>query len=540
MKTYALFIVLLAIGLTAYGQAKPSIIPAPLHDDLITSPPLGDHFTINSETQIVCPHSSFMNEAQQLQTALAAATGHTLPIVDSDSTSLKDNAIHLQFYNLYADKEFYQLAIFTQAIVCKASSEAGIFYAIQSLLQLVDNQGKVVCHVISDRPRFQWRGLMLDVSRHFFGKEVVLQQLDLLAHLKMNSYHLHLTDETGWRIEIKKYPELTGKGAEGNWSDRRAPRAFFTQDDIREIVAYAHERHIQVIPEIDLPGHATAVYRAYPQFSTPGTDRWAGFTFYPAAESTYDFLRDIFTEVAALFPDPYIHIGGDEVHFGNQVWKTDAKIQQYIQEKNLGDEVGLERYFVRRACEIVASLGKKAIGWDEIVEAGVPTDQLIVMWWRHDKPEQLDKALKAGYQVILCPRLPCYFDFVQDSTHKIGRRWAGKFNRLETTLQFPDNLSDHLVGYDEQVLGIQANIWTERIADKKRLDFMTFPRLAAIAEVAWNIESTWHKKGTSFMERLPWLLHYLKLQDIYYYNPFEPKATPEPWGPEKEDVIANG
>ncbi|GHV71726.1 hypothetical protein FACS189420_7740 [Bacteroidia bacterium] len=327
-------------------------------------------------------------------------------------------------------------------------------------------------------------------------------------------------------------------GAEGNWSDRKAPRAFYTQEDIREIVEYARERHIMVIPEIDMPGHATAVYRSYPEFSTGGTGRWAGFTFYPAAEATYTFLRHVLTEVAALFPAPYIHIGGDEVHFGNQEWKTDPKIQQFIQDNQLGNEVGLEHYFVRRACEIIAGLGKTVIGWDEIIESGVPADKMIVMWWRHDKPQVLDQALKAGFRVILSPRIPCYFDFVQHDTHKIGRRWSGAFNTLEVAYRFPESIQDRTAGRERQILGIQANIWTERIADKKRLDFMTFPRVTVIAEDAWS--GTENKNEATFKERLPLFLKYLDTKKIYYFNPFNPDSTPEPWGPEKEDVIAEG
>ncbi|GHT41589.1 beta-hexosaminidase [Bacteroidia bacterium] len=435
-------------------------------------------------------------------------------------------------------EEYYRLVITPQKITCYAASEAGVFYAKQSLLQLPDSLGRIPCMTIVDEPRFAWRGLMLDVSRHFFGKEVVMQQLDMLARLKMNRYHLHLTDETGWRIEIKQYPALTGVGAEGNWSDRKAPRTFYTQNDIREIVEYARERHIQVIPEIDMPGHATAVYRAYPEFSTGGTGRWAGFTFYPAAETTYTFLRNVLTEVAALFPAPYIHIGGDEVHFGNQVWKTDPQIQQFIRDNNLGDEAGLEHYFVRRACEIIADLGKTVIGWDEIIEAGVPANNMLVMWWRHDKPQILDKALKEGFRVILSPRIPCYLDFVQDDSHKIGRRWGGAFNTLEVAYRFPESIQAQLTGHESQVLGIQANIWTERIADKKRLDFMTFPRLAVIAEDAWSPAE--RKNEADFKERLPYFLKYLDTQHIEYFNPFNPASTPEPWGPEKADATANG
>ena len=505
-----------------------NIIPAP--QQVV---PGSGHFTIGSETHIAYSDPGMETHALSWQSAIAAETGRTLPVVKKDAAS--KHSIFLVIDAGMSD-EAYQLEIDGKKTICKASAGAGAFYALQSFIQLLDN-GSVPCMSITDKPRFGWRGLMLDESRHFFGKDVVKQQLDIMARLKMNRYHWHLTDETGWRIEIKQYPRLTGTGAVGNWSDRNAAPTFYTQEDIREIVEYARERHIMVIPEIDMPGHATAASRAYPEVSAGGTGRWAGFTFHPTRETTYEFIGNVMKEVAGLFPAPYVHIGGDEVHFGNQIWFTDPVIQKFIKDNKLKNEVGLEHYFVRRATEIVNNLGKKIIGWDEIVESGVSKEQAIIMWWRHDKEQQLTKVLKEGYDVILTPRIPCYFDFVQDDSQKIGRRWAGAFNPLPVVYAFPDSLKP-IKGREKQVLGMQANVWAERIADKKRLDYMTYPRLAAMAEDAWTDQD--RKDYPGFEIRIREFLKYLDTMDIYYFNPFDKESTPEPWGPEKADVLAEG
>jgi hexosaminidase len=510
--------------------AQDKIIPAPQQITFNKG-----HFKIDSRTKIVCSDPAMQAEAEKLKTYIAQLTGKTITVVREDKT--RKNVICMTVVD-GGGEEAYRLNIRTNRIECIASSAAGMFYAGQSLLQLMSDAGETPCADIFDEPRFSWRGLMLDVSRHFFEKEVVMQQFDIMARLKMNRYHLHLTDEPGWRIEIKRYPKLTETGADGNWDDRNAPRRFYTQDDIREIVEYARRRHIMVIPEIDMPGHASAASRAYPEISAGGTGRWAGFTFHPAKDESYEFIENILKEIAGLFPAPYIHIGGDEVHYGNQVWHTDSVIQQFIKTNNLKNEVALEHYFVNRVAGTVRRLGKTLIGWDEIVDASVPPEQSVVMWWRHDKKGQLKKALDAGYRVILTPRLPCYFDFVQHETHKTGRRWGKDFNPVDTSYLFPDNLPQETFEKSGLIQGIQANIWTERIADKKRLDFMTFPRLAVIAEDAWTNRE--RKNSESFTGRLKFFLKYLDKYGIYYFNPFDADATPEPWGPDKADVLSEG
>lgn len=534
LKKLAYMVIFALIGACyAKGQNNPSpIIPKPNAEEFS-----GKVYTITPETAIAYTGKNMETNALYLQAGIGEICGYTLKCLQPRGK----NQIVLR-ENRQLQPSQYKIDTSGDNIVCEASTDEGIFYAIQTLLQSIgENDGRytVPSMKIDDAPRYEWRGMMLDVSRHFFGKDVIKQLLDVMAHLKMNRFHLHLTDENGWRVEIKKYPELTAIGAEGNWHDRSALPRFFTQEDIKEIVEYARQRHIMVIPEIDMPGHASAASRAYPEISAGGTGRWEGFTFHPAKEETFQFLDDVLTEIAELFPAPYIHIGGDEVHYGNQVWFTDPLIQGFIKEKGLKDEIGLEHYFIRRACEIVAAKGKKVIGWDEIISSGVSPDNVVVMWWRHDKPEQLDAALRNGFEVILTPRLPCYFDFVQDDSQRVGRRWGGKYNTLENVYAFPDGLSEIINKFPGRIMGAQACAWTERIADNSRLYYMLFPRLAAIAEATWTQSDT-PKEYRDFETRIKFFLKYLDKKKINYYNPFDADSTPEPWGPDKADVIAEG
>ena len=434
--------------------------------------------------------------------------------------------------------EAYTLVVEPGSILLQASSESGLFYAKEALLQLSRfGKGSVRACKIQDQPRYGWRGFMLDESRHFFGKEKVKQYLDIMASLRLNVFHWHLTDEPGWRIEIKRYPKLTSVGAIGNWHDPKASAQFYTQDEIKEIVAYAADRQIMVVPEFDMPGHATSVSRAYPEVSGGGEGKWNGFTFHPCKDETFEFISNVLDEIVALFPSPYIHIGGDEVHYGNQSWFTDPEIQQFIKDKNLGNEVGLEHYFIRRAADIVASKGKTMIGWDEMIDAGVSPDKAVIMWWRHDRKHQLVKALENGYRVIMTPRRPFYADFIQYGAHKVGRVWGG-YNTVEDICRFPETIIHLTRDYEDQLMGLQFSLWTERVADAKRLDFMTFPRLVAVAESAWTPAKS--KECSLFMQKLPYFLQYLDTKGIYYFNPFAPDTTPEPGAPDKEDELKNG
>lgn len=428
--------------------------------------------------------------------------------------------------------EGYVLRIKPDGIDIHAATPAGHFYGMQTLAQLIETAAasgaqpvRLACREIGDSPRFAWRGFMLDESRHFTGPDGVKRLIDGMARFKLNRLHWHLTDSAGWRIEIKKYPKLTSVGGRGSETDRRpdAPVQFYTQDQIREIVAYAKQRSITVIPEIDMPGHADAAVAAYPQHDGGGykskTDpaKWPRFTFNPAKQETLEFLDDILTEVATLFPDAgVIHFGGDEVHFGWHHWSKLPEVQALMKKENLADLAGVEAWFNRRMAGTINRLGFKTGGWDEIVARQLPTDKTLIWWWRHDKPEILHQALEAGYPVILTPRLPCYLDFVQHESHVAGRRWNG-FNPLENVYQFPAGL--HLTASDEaKVLGIQASLWTETAITQARRDFMTWPRLIALAEAAWTVGAK--KDFASFENRLKPQLDWLKARGIGYYDPF--------------------
>ncbi len=545
----------LTIGMAAWLTLTASavspglgIIPAPAKSEVSAG-----SFTLDTKTKIY-----FWNDADAKAAAEVLRDGFkermglklgTAALRKQDSTA---GAIVLELSRAEGTNttmaENYSLVVSTAGITIRASSAAGLFYGVQSLLQMASAHvvmaGKPLnlpAVTIADVPRFQWRGVMLDESRHFFGKKTVKELLDVMAALKMNRFHWHLTDADGWRIEIKKYPRLTKIGGKGSWSDTNAPVAFYTQADIREIVAYARERHIMVIPEIDMPGHATAASRAYPEISGGGTGQWAGFTFNPAREETYRFLEDVLREVAALFPGLYIHLGGDEVHYGNQSWSSDPEIVKFTRDQGLTNAVELEQYFVRRMAGVIHKLGKTTMGWDEIAGAGVPPSNSAVMWWRHDKTQLLTQLFERDYRVVLCPRLPCYLDFVQDETHQHGRRWKEKFNTLADSYQFPEPVTDGLIpaGKEGNVLGVQACLWTERIQNRERLAFMTYPRLAALAEAAWTPAMA--KDFNSFINRIPAFLRELDRQNIPYFNPFAPVKTPEPIGPTKKaGGTANG
>lgn len=420
--------------------------------------------------------------------------------------------------------EAYQLIVSTKGIIIRGS-ELGLFRGATTLSQLMESAAKdsgkvsLACLQINDSPRFGWRGFMLDESRHFTGEKSLKLLIDAMAHYKLNRLHWHLTDSPGWRIEIRKYPELTRIGGRGSETDRSptAKAEFYTQDQVRDIVAYAKARGVSIIPEIDMPGHADAAVKAYPEHDGGGFDKWPKFTFNPAKIETLTFLDDILTEVAGLFPDAgVIHLGGDEVNFGWKNWTNLPEVQSVMKKENLKDLAEVEKGFNRRMAGTINKLGFKTGGWDEIASCDLPADKTLVWWWRHDKPQVLKDTLAAGYPVVLCPRRPCYFDFLQEENHNTGRRWGG-INTLAETYQFPASLK--LSPADEaKVVGIEACLWTETARTQARRDFLTWPRLVALAEAGWTVESG--KDLTSFEARLKPQLPWLKSHGITPYDPF--------------------
>ncbi len=408
--------------------------------------------------------------------------------------------------------EGYELVIRRKRIKIRYSTPAGRFYAEKTLEQLLRN-GEMYTGIIRDEPHFGWRGFMLDEARHFMGKDKVMELLDMMAEYKLNRFHWHLTDNQGWRIEIKAYPELIAIGAIGCETDRQAPAAFYSQDDIREIINYASSRHIEIIPEIDMPGHASALVR-----SIKGIDGRNG-TLNPGSERTYEVLTDILREIAGLFPGRYIHIGGDEVL--NKRWPELPEVVTLMEREGLDTVQDVQRYFERRVAGIVSSLGKQVLAWDDLMESGVPRENVVLQWWRADKPQLFEDGIRQGYRFVVCPHLPFYLDYCQDINHKIGHIGRKRYNN---TLQ---QLYDFPVEDNPLVLGVQVNLWTEHVHNSDRVDFMVYPRIFALAELAWS----WSRNYTDFLSRLEEVYSWMDKKHFYYYDARNPSRHPEPGCP---------
>ncbi|MFD1770181.1 beta-N-acetylhexosaminidase [Sphingobacterium suaedae] len=419
--------------------------------------------------------------------------------------------------------EYYELEVRRSDIIIRATGPTGYFRAVSSLLQLLESvksgkQLELPLLKIKDQPRYGWRGFMLDESRHFFGKEKVKQLLDWMAFYKLNVFHWHLTDEPAWRIAIKKYPFLTLVGGIGSYTDPTNPAKYYSQEDIKEVVAYAQSLYIRVVPEIDMPGHATAANRAYPSLSGGGTEEHPHFTFHPAKETTYTFLANVLKETNMLFPSNLLHLGGDEVAFGSDAWNKDAKIDSLKSRLGFLSNKDVETYFMRRMADTVYSIGAKLLVWDEMADAGLPVDKSILFWWRHDKISQFDLLQKKGYPTVVCPRLPFYFDFVQDEKDENGRKWGEAFNSLMSVYRYDITALEGRAINKDLILGVQANLWTERVASDMKLEYMTFPRIAALAEVAWTKDA--RKNEENFRAVLKKQLSLYRRDNLYFYDPF--------------------
>ncbi len=431
--------------------------------------------------------------------------------------------------NIIADSAGYRLIITPQQIVLSARTPTGALYGMQTLLQLIllqPNRGTVPCAEINDHPRFGYRGVMLDVSRHFFPIGYIKHFLDVMALYKMNKFHWHLTDGPGWRLEIKKYPELTSKSAwrtHSNWKDwwdngRRnseegnpnAYGGYYTQQQAREIVNYAAQRGIAVIPEIEMPGHSDEVLAVYPNLSCSGKPYVNG-ELCLGNDSTFLFLKNVLTEVMAIFPSQYIHVGGDEAD--QSAWKLCPKCQKRIKDEKLHNESELQSYGVRRIEQFLKSKGRKLLGWDEILEGGL-APEATVMSWRGEEGGLT--AAKMGHDVVMTPGSYCYFDHYQadPATSPLA---IGGYLTVENVYSYEPVPADLDPANAKYILGAQANIWTEYIPTYEHLEYMTFPRLLAMAEV------TWSEKGNRDFENFKTRLqsHYRLLQrlNINYCRP---------------------
>ncbi|MBA3569898.1 MAG: beta-N-acetylhexosaminidase, partial [Pyrinomonadaceae bacterium] len=429
-----------------------------------------------------------------------------------------------------------------QRVTIRARTEAGIFYGIQTLRQLFppaifsssmqkNVEWTVPLAHVEDQPRFRWRGAMLDVCRHFMPKEFVLIFVDLLALHKLNTFHWHLTDDQGWRIEIKKYPRLTEIGAwrkQTRLGHERNPRGFdkkphggfYTQRDIREVVEYARLRHITVVPEIEMPGHAQAAIAAYPWLGVTAEplevwSRWGiNANIFNPSEKTILFMQDVLTEVIELFPGTFIHVGGDEAI--KDQWKASTQVQERLKELNLKDEHELQSYFIRRMDTFLAAKGRRLIGWDEILEGGLAPGA-TVMSWRGVKGGIT--AAKSGHDVVMAPTTHTYLDYYQ-SQDPGELPSIGGFLPLETVYQFEPVPEDLTAAEGKRVLGAQAQLWTEYLPTPGHVEYMAFPRLTALSEVTWSPKE--RKNYADYLTRLN--IHEQRLQHLNVN--FRPMKTP--------------
>ncbi|MEE9361481.1 MAG: beta-N-acetylhexosaminidase [Cellulophaga sp.] len=494
-------------------------------------------FLVNSDVKIVSD-SGLMSEATYLSKMLNTVLETSVRIVPTGKT---DGNITLKLDDAIQNKEGYTLSITYESIVISGKTATGIFYGIQSLRQLlpasIEAGNSTIAEVtvpaveITDSPRYVYRGMHLDVGRHFFGVTEVKKYIDLIAMHKMNTFHWHLTEDQGWRIEIKKYPKLTEIGAFrkgtaiGLAGTRNAPYTydtipyggFYTQEEVKEVVAYATKRHITVIPEIELPGHSSAALAAYPQFgNTKGpyevAKRWGIFTeIYAPTEETFGFLEDILTEVMDLFPSKFIHIGGDEAL--KKEWEENPYAQEVMKREGLKDEHELQSYFIQRIEKFLNAKGRSIIGWDEILEGGLAPNATVMSW---RGIEGGIAAAKQHHSVIMTPGTHCYFDYYQvggEAQKKEALTGSKRHTSVEKVYSYeptPESLTAEEATY---ILGAQGNVWTEYMPTWERVEYKVLPRMTALSEVVWSSKES--RDWNNFHKRLQ---HLVKRFDILGYN----------------------
>ena len=526
MKTHLYLKFLIIILLTGCRPEideiiKPSIIPKPLSQKIGNG-----SFIFNNDVAIV--------SEPKLQ---EVSNYFTLYLKDNYNFELSNNnstkKITFKIDDSINNDEGYELNVSKNDITIKSKHAKGAFYAVQSLIQLLPlpsdlNSFKILCLRIKDQPQFTYRGMHLDVGRHFFSVDFIKKYIDLMARLKMNTFHWHLTEDQGWRIEIKKYPKLQEIAAFrketliGHYNDQphqfdgKPYGGFYTQEQIKEVVAYAKTRQVTIIPEIEMPGHSQAAIAAYPELGCSGEQvevatKWGVFDeVYCPKESTFKFLEDVIDEVVALFPGKYIHIGGDEAPKTN--WKNCAHCQKLVKKEGLKDEHGLQSYFIARMEKYINTKGKQIIGWDEILEGGLAPNATVMSWRGTSGAVQ---AAKEGHDVILTPGSHCYFDHYQ-SENENEPLAIGGFLPLEKVYHFnpiPEGLTDKEATY---VLGAQGNVWTEYMQTEKQVEYMAYPRAVALSEVLWS--SPENKNYQDFIHRLEYYQKRLDQLEVNYAN----------------------
>ncbi len=519
-----------AVDETTNNVARYHIIPQPV--SLIE---MQGEFKVTGDTKILLasPDEGLKTAAAHLASILIKATGTTIAPAEGDEGK---DAFLFEIDPKITSDEGYSLIVTPYDVTIKSKTGAGAFYAVQTLRQLMPTDAKkgpipslsIPCVEITDAPRYTHRGMMLDVSRHFFGVNDVKKYLDLMALHKMNRFHWHLTDDQGWRIEIKKYPKLQTVAAcrketlVGHYNDNpqtydgKQYCGFYTQDEAREIVKYAAERFITVIPEIEMPGHGLAAIAAYPELGCTGQPaevgtKWGVYdnVFCPK-EVTFKFLEDVLTEVMDIFPSEYIHIGGDECP--KTAWEKSKFCSDLIAEQKLKDEHGLQSYFIQRMEKFLNSKGRRIIGWDEILEGGLAPNATVMSW---RGTEGGIAAAKQGHDVIMTPTDFCYLDYYQsqDPNEPLA---IGGYLPLDKVYSYNPDPADLTPEQHKHVLGVQCNLWTEYIPDMAKLEYMAYPRACAIAEIAWSPQA--NRNYDDFVGRLAQHLKRLQAMGVNAAN----------------------
>ena len=486
-----LFLWVLGMCLTAHSLKAQSVIPVPLKMEQGTG-----CFLLSENTRLYINLQGL--EAQLLENCLQALPVHLKKGKKKDTQNILSLLITEKNHQL-PSPESYTLSVTPQQILIRATSGAGLFYGMQTLLQLAQPSGagsySIASVEIEDTPRFAYRGLMLDVSRHFSTKEFIKKQIDALAYYKINRLHLHLTDAAGWRLEIKKYPLLTEFAAwrtDPTWKQwwnggRKYVRCdapgtyggYYTQDDIREILEYARQHYITVIPEIEMPSHSEEVLAAYPQLSCSG-EPYKNSDFCVGNEETFTFLENVLTEVMELFPSEYIHIGGDEA--GKSAWKTCPKCQKRMKDEHLANVDELQSYLIHRIEKFLNNHGRHLLGWDEILQGGIAPNA-TVMSWRGE--EGGIAAVTSGHRAIMTPGAYCYLDSYQDAPYSQPEAIGG-YLPLKKVYSYNPVPASLTAEQAKLVYGVQGNLWVEYIPTPEHVEYMIYPRILALAETAWS------------------------------------------------------
>ncbi len=539
MRKLPLFFSLVVVAVNASAQVSSvvTVIPQPVQAYVREG-----KFELKPDTRIHFPQerADWATAAQYFMGVAQAATGFQLTGIPFQTVppSLRENGIYFLPDESIVQTEGYQLEIMPTFVAIRARTAAGAFYGAQTLRQMFgpnmgspspvrDSTWTAAACIITDYPRFPYRGMHLDVSRHFFPVEFIKRYIDLLAIHKFNYFHWHLTDDQGWRIEIKKYPRLHQIGGcreetlIGHATDA-PPRfdgkkhcGYYTQEEVREIVEYARKRFITIVPEIEMPGHASAALAAYPELGCTGgpyevAKTWGVFDDILCAgnEKTFEFLANVLQEVCTLFPGEYVHIGGDECP--KTRWKACPKCQKRMKDEKLKDENELQSYFIRRMGEILKRYGKKLIGWDEILEGGLP-DGATVMSWRGQ--EGGIAAVRAGQNAIMTPTSHCYFDYYQSDPAQEPLAIGG-FLTLQRVYDYepvPPVLIEEEARF---ILGAQGNVWTEYIPTPEQVEYMAFPRACALSEVLWTPANK--RSRGDFLRRLRTHFRFLDNMGVNY------------------------